>query len=78
MEMEVTHRLHRVQLDNPPAFCEHEYTGISEEDTYERDASSTAQSQPFLGVDGFMTSGLWVKDFITLNMIPPDPEHSPL
>ncbi|KAG8945482.1 hypothetical protein FRC04_000767 [Tulasnella sp. 424] len=118
-------RLHRVQLDNPPAFCEHECTNPSEDDAYEQDASSsTSQSQPFLGVQpssnnstspsrppvplrspprqeqdgvhyiawegyvlpskdvltvgGFRTSGLWVKDFITLTMIPPDPEHSPL
>ncbi|KAG8907260.1 hypothetical protein FRB99_004954 [Tulasnella sp. 403] len=29
-------------------------------------------------VGGFRTSGLWVKDFITLTMIPPDPDRSPL
>ncbi|KAG8984356.1 hypothetical protein FRB90_005365, partial [Tulasnella sp. 427] len=111
-------RLHRVQLDDPPAFRDRSNPSSEEEGEYEHQPFLGAQptvhlntppgpglpavplrsppeqerdgvhyiawegyvlpSKDVLSVGGFRTSGLWVKDFITLTMIPPDPEHSPL
>jgi len=35
-------------------------------------------NKDIIGVGGFRAAGLWVKDFITLTMVPPNPDRSPL